>query len=66
MKMKKLKLPDGGSFDLQMPAGFGDSIGATTDTGRTTTYIVGTIAGAVAGFLIIYAAEKITAAVERR
>jgi len=67
MKTKKLKLPGGGNFDLQMPADFGDSgLGAaTTSLGNTTMYIVGAVGGAVAGFLIIYAATKLSAAVER-
>lgn len=67
MKTKKLKLPDGGSFDLQMPAGFGDSsLGATTSMGRTSMYVVGAVGGAVAGFLIVYLATKIAEAIERR
>lgn len=66
MKMKKLKLPDGGTFDLQMPASFGDSIGAATPMGRTSMYVVGAVGGAVAGFLIVYTAMKIAEAIERR
>jgi hypothetical protein len=67
MKIKKLKLPGGGSFDLQMPADFGDAgFGATTSMGRTSMYIVGAAGGAVAGVLIIYVATKIAEAIERR
>jgi hypothetical protein len=68
MKTKKLKLPDGGTFDLQMPAGFGDSraFGAPTPMGRTSMYVVGAVGGAVAGFLIVYAATQIAEAIERR
>jgi hypothetical protein len=67
MKTKKLKLPGGGTFDLQMPADFGDSeIGAATSMGRTSMYVVGAVGGAVAGFLIVYAATKIANAIERR
>jgi hypothetical protein len=66
MKTKKLKLPGGGTFDLQMPADFGDSeLGAATSLGNTTMYVVGAIGGAVAGLLIVYAATKLSAAVER-
>lgn len=67
MKTKKLKLPGGGTFDLQMPADFGDSgLGATTPLGNTIMYVVGAVGGAVAGLLIVYAATKIAAASERR
>ncbi len=68
MKTKKLKLPDGGTFDLQMPASFGDSraLGAATSMGRTSMYVVGAVGGAVAGFLIVYLATKISEAIERR
>lgn len=67
MKTKKLKLPGGGTFDLQMPADFGDSeIGAATPLGRTSMYVVGAVGGAVAGLLIVYTANKIAAAIERR
>ena len=66
MKMKKLKLPDGGTFDLQMPASFGNSLSAATSMGRTSMYVVGAVGGAVAGFLIVYAATKIAEAIERR
>lgn len=68
MKTKKLKLPDGGTFDLQMPSSFGDSraLGAATAMGRTSMYVVGAVGGAVAGFLIVYAAMKISEAIERR
>lgn len=67
MKTKKLKLPDGGTFDLQMPASFGDSdLGATTTTGRTSMYVIGAVGGAIAGVLIIYLATSISAAIERR
>jgi len=67
MKTKKLKLPGGGTFDLQMPADFGDSeIGAATSMGRTSMYVVGAVGGAVAGFLIVYAATKIANAIESR
>lgn len=67
MAMRKLKLPDGGTMDLALPAGFGDAdLSATTEAGRTTMYVVGAVAGAVAGFLIVLAASKIAAAVEAR
>lgn len=67
MKTKKLKLPDGGTFDLPVPAGFGESsLIVSTQTGRTARYIVGAVGGAVTGVLIIYLAEKIAALIERR
>lgn len=67
MKMKKLKLPDGGTFDLQTPSSFGDSnFGAATSTGRTSMFVVGAVGGAVAGLLIVYLATKISEAIERR
>lgn len=68
MKTKKLKLPDGGTFNLQMPEEFGDAglAAAPTSTGQTAMYVVGAVGGAVAGFLIVYVATKISAAIERR
>jgi hypothetical protein len=67
MKTKKLQLPDGSTFDLQMPADFGESdIGTATPMGQTSMYVVGAVGGAVAGFLIVYAATKIAQAIERR
>jgi hypothetical protein len=67
MATRKLKLPDGGTMDLQIPAGFGDaSLAASTEAGRTTMYVVGAVAGAVAGFLIVLVASKIADAVERK
>lgn len=68
MATRKLKLPDGGSMEIPLPVGFGDAIsafGASTEAGRTTMYVVGTIAGAMAGFLIVLVASKISEAVER-
>lgn len=67
MKTKKLKLPDGGSFDLEIPDGFGSaSLGETTRAGRNTMLIVGTVAGAMAGFLIVLAALSIGNAIEQK
>jgi len=67
MAMRKLKLPDGGSMDIPLPAGFGDSeLAASTQAGRTTMYVVGTVAGAVAGFLIILVASQISDAIENK
>jgi hypothetical protein len=66
MATRALKLPDGGTMDLDLPAGFGGAgLAASTDAGRTTMYVVGTVAGAVAGFLIVLLATKIADAVER-
>lgn len=66
MKTKKLKLPGGRTFDLQMPAAFGDSIGAATPMGKTSMYVVGAVGGAVVGVLIVLVATKIAEAIERR
>jgi len=68
MRTKKLKLPDGGTFNLPVPDAFGDSdlAASTTPTGRTAMYVIGAVGGAVAGVLIIYLATKITEAIERR
>lgn len=67
MAMRKLKLPDGGTMDLPLPAGFGDAgFGAATQAGRTTMYVVGAVAGAVAGFLIVLVASQIADAVESK
>jgi hypothetical protein len=67
MATRKLKLPDGGTMDLPLPAGFGDSgLAAATEAGRTTMYVVGAVAGAVAGFLIVLVASKIAEAVESK
>ena len=67
MATRKLKLPDGGTMDLAIPAGFGDA-GAlgTTEAGRMTMYLLGGALGAVAGFLIVYTVAKVAEAVERR
>lgn len=65
MKTKKLKLPDGGNFDLQVPDGFGGALGAATPAGRTVMYVVGAVGGAVAGMLIVYLARTFSEAVER-
>jgi hypothetical protein len=66
MAMRKLKLPDGGAMQLELPNGFGDAgLGATTSAGDMTAYLVGAAFGAVAGFLIVYAATKIARAVEQ-
>jgi hypothetical protein len=67
MPSRKLKLPDGGTMDLQIPVGFGDpSALGTTTAGRTTMYLVGAAFGAVAGFLIVYAAVSINDAIESK
>jgi len=67
MRTKKLKLPDGGTFNLPVPEAFGDAgLAAATPTGRTTMYVVGAIGGTVAGILIVYLANTISAAIERR
>jgi hypothetical protein len=67
MPTRKLKMPDGGTMDLAIPAGFGDpDVFGTTEAGRMTMYLIGGALGAVAGFLIVYAATKIADAVERR
>jgi hypothetical protein len=67
MRTKKLKLPDGGTFNLPVPEEFGDAgLTAATPTGRTTMYVVGAVGGAVAGVLIVYLASAISAAIERR
>jgi hypothetical protein len=67
MATRTLKLPDGGTMDLPLPAGFGDAgFGLSTEAGRTTMYVVGAVAGAVAGFLIVLVASKIAEAVENK
>jgi hypothetical protein len=65
MAMRKLKMPDGGTMDLPVPDGFGGALG-TTESGKWTMYIVGAALGAVAGFLIVYAATEIVEAIEAR
>jgi hypothetical protein len=67
MKTKKLKLPDGGSFDLEIPDGFGGppNLGTTTQAGKKTMLVVGTIAGAMAGFLIVLVAMQFGTAIEK-
>jgi hypothetical protein len=68
MAKRRLKLPDGGTMDLSVPEGFGApepvGLGITT-SGRTIMYLVGAAFGAVAGFLIVYAAVSINDAIER-
>jgi hypothetical protein len=66
MPSRKLKLPDGGMMDLAIPAGFGDPGLGTTEAGKMTMYLIGGALGAVAGFLIVLAATKISEAVERK
>jgi hypothetical protein len=68
MATRKLKLPDGGTMDLPLPAGFGDStdLAASTEAGRSTMYVVGAVTGAIAGFLIVLAASKIAEAIESK
>ena len=68
MATRKLKLPDGGTMDLALPNGFGDAqaLGATTSAGKTTMYVVGAAAGAVAGFLIVLAATYLADLVEKK
>ena len=66
MATRRLKLPDGGAMQLELPNGFGDAgyLGATTSAGDMTAYLIGAAFGAVAGFVIVYAATKISRAVE--
>lgn len=66
MASRTLKLPDGGTMEMPVPEGFGNSsLGVATDASRTTMYVVGTIAGAVAGFLIIFVATTLANAVDK-
>jgi hypothetical protein len=69
MRTKKLKLPDGGTFNLPVPDAFGDAstgLMAAMPTSRTAMYVVGAVGGAVAGVLLIFIASKISDAIERR
>jgi hypothetical protein len=53
-------------MEMPVPEGFGNSsLGVATDASRTTMYVVGTIAGAVAGFLIIFVATTLANAVDK-
>ncbi len=67
MSTRKLKLPDGGTMDLAIPAGFGDpgEMGLTSSS-KSTMYLIGAAFGAVAGFVIVYLATSIGEAIERR
>jgi hypothetical protein len=55
MNKRALKLPDGGTFDLPIPSGFGAPIFALNDAGaqQTPTWIVYAI-GAGLGILITW------------
>jgi hypothetical protein len=66
MASRKLKMPDGGNMDLPVPDGFGGGLLGVTASGKWTMYIVGAALGAVAGFLIVYAATEINEAIEAR
>jgi hypothetical protein len=69
MRTKKLKLPDGGTFNLPVPDEFGNAgtgLMAAMPTSRTAMYVVGAVGGAVAGVLLILIASKISDAIERR